>query len=82
MTWDWNDDCVFRGHLVPGLYRLTDLRRSPSPRLVSVLRGTLPVSWTNEVKICILIKLYNSPTHIKQRWKSVLFFIKLYIFYF
>ncbi|XP_053506197.1 stabilin-2 [Ictalurus furcatus] len=36
------------GHVVSGLYRLSDLRSSPSPQLVSDLRGTLPVSWTNE----------------------------------
>lgn len=41
--------CVFRAHVVPGVYRLSDLRISPSPQLISLLRGRLPVSWTNEV---------------------------------
>ncbi|XP_062863681.1 stabilin-2 [Trichomycterus rosablanca] len=34
-------------HIVNGLYGLTDMRSFPSPKLVSLLGRTLPVSWTN-----------------------------------
>ncbi|TSK13306.1 Stabilin-2 [Bagarius yarrelli] len=43
-----NIQSLVMGHVVPGHYRLSDLRSSTSPQLVSFLRGMLPVSWTNE----------------------------------
>ncbi len=39
-----------RSHIVSGLYALSDLRASPSPRLVSLLKRTLPVYSTNDVR--------------------------------
>lgn len=44
--------CFFshRNHIVSGIYALGDLCTSPSPRLVSLLKKTLPVSSTNEVR--------------------------------
>lgn len=39
-----------RSHIVSGLYALSDLCTSPSPRLVSLLKRTLPVYSTNDVR--------------------------------
>uniref|UniRef100_A0A8B9K9U2 Stabilin 2 n=1 Tax=Astyanax mexicanus TaxID=7994 RepID=A0A8B9K9U2_ASTMX len=39
---------LLKNHIVSGLFSLSDLRSSPSPQLVSLLKRTLPVSWTNE----------------------------------
>ncbi|XP_076861229.1 stabilin-2-like isoform X2 [Brachyhypopomus gauderio] len=39
---------LVKSHMVSGLYGLDELRSSPSPQLVSLLKRTLPVSWTNE----------------------------------
>uniref|UniRef100_A0AAY5EEJ8 Stabilin 2 n=1 Tax=Electrophorus electricus TaxID=8005 RepID=A0AAY5EEJ8_ELEEL len=35
-------------HMVSGFFALAELRSSPSQELVSLLKKTLPVSWTNE----------------------------------
>ncbi|KAK3544692.1 hypothetical protein QTP86_026093 [Hemibagrus guttatus] len=43
-----NIQSLVMAHVVPGLYRLSDLRNSPSSQLVSLLRGVFPVKWTNE----------------------------------
>lgn len=39
-----------RNHIVSGIFALGDLCTTPSPRLVSLLKRTLPVSSTNEVR--------------------------------
>ncbi|GAA6102753.1 stabilin-2 [Tachysurus ichikawai] len=43
-----NIQSLVMGHVVPGLYRLSDLHSLPSKQLDSLLRGRFPVSWTNE----------------------------------
>ncbi|XP_016412871.1 stabilin-2-like [Sinocyclocheilus rhinocerous] len=42
---------LIKSHIVYGLYALSDLRASPSPRLLSVLKRTLPVYSTNDTTI-------------------------------
>ncbi|XP_035384434.1 stabilin-2-like [Electrophorus electricus] len=39
---------LVKSHMVSGFFALAELRSSPSPELVSLLKKTLPVSWTNE----------------------------------
>ncbi|XP_017567677.1 stabilin-2 isoform X2 [Pygocentrus nattereri] len=39
---------LVKSHIVSGLFGLSDLRSSPSPQITSLLKRTLPVSWTNE----------------------------------
>uniref|UniRef100_A0A8C2IG73 Stabilin 2 n=1 Tax=Cyprinus carpio TaxID=7962 RepID=A0A8C2IG73_CYPCA len=42
---------LIKNHIVNGLYALSDLRASPSPRLLSLLKRTLPVYSTNDTTI-------------------------------
>ncbi|XP_051746711.1 stabilin-2 isoform X3 [Ctenopharyngodon idella] len=42
---------LVKNHIVSGIFALGDLCTSPSPRLVSLLKKTLPVSSTNETTI-------------------------------
>ncbi|KAA0720877.1 X-link domain-containing adhesion molecule 2 Fasciclin [Triplophysa tibetana] len=49
-------DCVSKNgaltnHIIPGIFRLTDLRTTPSPKLATLLKRTLQVSSTNDVLI-------------------------------
>uniref|UniRef100_A0A9J7XAB9 Stabilin 2 n=1 Tax=Cyprinus carpio carpio TaxID=630221 RepID=A0A9J7XAB9_CYPCA len=42
---------LVKSHIVSGLYTVSDLRASPSPRLVSLLKRTLPVYSTNDTAV-------------------------------
>ncbi|XP_056603572.1 stabilin-2 isoform X1 [Triplophysa dalaica] len=39
---------LIKNHIIPGIFRLTDLRTNPSPQLASLLKRTLQVSSTND----------------------------------